>query len=142
MDLSQFGASGAVVVVVLLFLKFMRNEGDKRDATYEKVAQALDGVTKSNIGLQSLTKLNTTATKSADEYLRQRNGRDNEFHTEVMMSLKDIPVQAKIQADQVASELKRVGDMTASQLKLVGEQTIKEQVVEHQHVQKSDVGSN
>ena len=83
-------------------------------------------------GLQRATEGNTAATKSADEYLRQRNGRDMEFHAEVMKSLADIPIQSKKQADIVARELKRVGDITAAKLKEVGTQTVAEQKVEHQ----------
>lgn len=37
--------------------------------------------------------LNTKATQSADKYLRERNGRDNEFHKEVLKGLKDIQNQ-------------------------------------------------
>ncbi len=89
-------------------------------------------------GLIRATDQNTLATKSADEYLRERNGRDNEFHGEVMASLKDIPVQAKSQAAIVAQELKAVGLLTAEKLQMANEapitQTVTEQVVEHQVV--------
>lgn len=69
-ELSQLGASGAVVVTVLLFLKFMREESSKRDATYLKISQSLNK--------------NTQATKTADTYLRERNGRDGERHAELI----------------------------------------------------------
>lgn len=90
------------------------------------------------VSLVEVTTTNTAATKSADIYLRERNGRDNEFHSEVMVALQDIPVQANVQAKTVARELKRVGDMTAAKLKVVGSQAIKEQHVEHQHIDHSD----
>lgn len=39
------------------------------------------------------TTQNTAATKSADEYLRQRNGRDNEMHAELIKAVQEIPAQ-------------------------------------------------
>ncbi len=98
---------------------------------FSEFKPALDGLIKS-------TDQNTLATKSADEYLRERNGRDNEFHKEVMASLQDIPIQARAQADIVAQELKAVGTLTAEKLQMANEapitQTVAEQVVEHQVV--------
>ena len=52
--------------------------------------------------LVKVTELNTQATKSADIYLRERNGRDNHFHTEVMEALNAIKEQSKNQ--QVAEQ--------------------------------------
>jgi len=86
------------------------------------------------------TEENTKATKSADEYLRDRNGRDKTFHEEIMLSLKEIPAQARTQAEEVAKELHRVGDLTAERLvQAAGQtkhQTVIEQTVEHQIVEK------
>jgi len=90
------------------------------------------------------TEENTKATQSADEYLRERNGRDIEFHKEIMVSLKEIPAQAKKQAEQVVEELHRVGDLTAERLVQSAEQTkhqtVTEQTVEHQIVEKNSRG--
>ena len=47
--------------------------------------------------LVKVTELNTEATKSSDAYLRERNGRDNHFHGEVMAALKAIEEQSKNQ---------------------------------------------
>jgi len=84
------------------------------------------------------TQANTEATISADTYLKQRNGRDIEFHTEIMNKLQDIPNKAARAAEVVAEELKRVGDLTAETLEQskhdLSHQTIKEQTVEHQTV--------
>lgn len=79
---------------------------------------------------------NTLATKSADIYLRERNGRDIEFHKEIMVKLQDIPVQASKAAEVLAKELKRVGDLTAQKVEQVKveakNQTVETQTVEHQ----------
>jgi len=83
--------------------------------------------------LVKVTQANTAATTSADTYLKQRNGRDIEFHTEIMAKLQDIPSQAAKAAEVVAEELKRVGDLTAETLEHSREhQTIREQTVEKQ----------
>ena len=119
MDFSQFGASGAVVVVVFIFLKYMREEAKKRDITYEKVAKALDGVT-------SATKKNTLATASADQYLRQRNGRDAEFQRENIQAIKQIPTTMQEIANNQATAI-------------INAVNVREQHVEHQTVTKSTI---
>jgi len=47
--------------------------------------------------LVKVTELNTEATKSSDAYLRERNGRDSHFHTQVMEALKAIETGNKNQ---------------------------------------------
>ena len=90
--------------------------------------------------LVKATQANTAATISADTYLKQRNGRDIDFHTEIMTKLQDIPNQAAKAAEVVAKELKRVGDLTAEKVEQVKEdashptelQSIHTQTVEKQ----------
>lgn len=41
-DLAQLGASGAVVITVLLFLKYMREEALKREETITKLSHSVD----------------------------------------------------------------------------------------------------
>jgi hypothetical protein len=105
MDIAQFGASGAVVAVVLLFLKFMREEGAKRDISAQVVAKALDK-------LSSVTAKNTAATIQADTYLKQRNGRDNEQHG----------VNIKIQQDMV-QQIQKIPDIIYSKEKQRSEES-------------------
>lgn len=116
MDLSQFGASGAVVVVVLLFLRFMRDEATKRDVTYAEVAKALNK-------LSEATVKNTRATQSADTYLKQRNGRDIEKHTELLKATQAIP-----------KTLEHIADAQAKAI--IDGVTLRSQHVEVQHVEK------
>lgn len=119
MDLAQFGASGAVVAVVVLFLKFIKEEAEKRDKTYDNVAKALDRLSKA-------TTKNTSATTSADVYLRERNGRDNEHHAGTLKAINAIPVTLKkIADDQQKAIIKAVK---------VERQNVTEQKVEHQTV--------
>ena len=90
------------------------------------------------------TQANTEATISADTYLKQRNGRDIEFHSEILSKLQDIPNQAAKAAEVVAQELKRVGDLTAGKAEQVKEnlenttnhQNVIEQTVETQIISK------
>lgn len=113
MDIAQFGASGAVVVVVLAFLKFMRDErvrSDKREAILVKAINK-----------------NTKTVKAADSYLQQRNGRDIEHHKSTLKAVEEIPkTMQRIANDQSKALLKAV--------------EIKEQHVEHQHVDNETVG--
>lgn len=49
-----------------------------------------------NVILEKLTvatQENTTATKNADKYLQERNGRDNEMHAEMIKAINAIPEQ-------------------------------------------------
>jgi len=117
------GVLSATVGALIWIIKYL----------FTEFKPALDGLVKA-------TEQNTVATKSADVYLRERNGRDNEFHAEVMKSLENIPIEASKQATIVARELKRVGDITAAQLKEVGTQQVVEQIVEHQHVSAATQG--
>lgn len=59
-EYSQLGAAGAVVVVVYLFLRFMRDEGVKRDESHLKLTDAIDR--------------NTEVTNETYKYLKHRNG--------------------------------------------------------------------
>lgn len=110
MDISQFGASGAVVAVVILFLKFMRDEATKRDVTYNNVARALER--------------NTRATTKADIYLQQRNGRDAEFQRENIRAIQNIP-----------KTMQRIAN--AQSKAIITAVTVKEQHVDKQVVGKS-----
>jgi len=56
--------------------------------------------------LVEVTHANTEATKNADAYLQQRNGRDIEFHKDIMAKLQAIPLKAEGAATIVAEELK------------------------------------
>lgn len=80
--------------------------------------------------LQKVTAANTKATKSADDYLRQRNGRDNEHHKETMKVIKAIPDKMQKIADKQAETL-------AMNLKKLPAQNIQHQTVEQQDVKKS-----
>ncbi|MGI9028161.1 MAG: hypothetical protein ACR2FM_04985 [Candidatus Saccharimonadales bacterium] len=132
------GVLSATVGALIWIIKYL----------FSEFKPALDSLVKS-------TDQNTIATKSADVYLRDRNGRDNEFHGEVMASLKDIPIQANIQAEMVAVELKKAGSATAAQIesastanfkalaKTIKEinQQVNEQHVEHQVIQNIEKGT-
>jgi len=78
-------------------------------------------------GLEEATAQNTAATKSADIYLRERNGRDNEHHSAVLESINEIPkTMKKIADDQSSAIIKAVS---------VNKQSVAEQTVKHQTVE-------
>lgn len=81
-------------------------------------------------GLKTATDQNTSATRSADVYLRERNGRDNEHHKSVLTAIDAIPTTLeKIAKEQEKSIIQAVK---------VERQSVKEQKVEHQTVKKKD----
>lgn len=53
MDIASYGASGAVVVVVGLFLRYMAEESKKRDISHDKMITAIDNLTnKTNVQIE------------------------------------------------------------------------------------------
>jgi len=108
-DFTQLGASGAVVITVLLFLKYMREEAIKRDATYLKIAANLNK--------------NTKTTKSFDTYLRERNGRDGEVHELLIKEIHKIPQKMIEVADRNLKAYKKMHQE-------VNEQHVKSQIVD------------
>ncbi len=77
------------------------------------------------------TKQNTTATKSADTYLKQRNGRDIEKHTELLKATREIPKVMQQIADTQSSAI-------ISAVK-VQEQTVEHQTVKRETVERKEV---
>lgn len=95
---------------LLWIIKFMFN----------KMTPLLEGLTKS-------TDANTSATKTADKYLRDRNGRDAESHKESIKAIEAIPLKMQAIADkQAATLIKNLKKLPA-------------QKIEHQHVQEQKV---
>lgn len=113
MDISQLGASGAVVIVVLVFLKYMREDGLRRDKTYKQVVSALNK--------------NANAVAKADKYLRDRNGRDAEYYKETVKSITAIPEKMQAIAD------------TQAQTLLENLKKLPTQNIEHQHVKDQTI---
>ena len=110
----------ACVAVLVWVIKFM----------FTKILPAMENNNKLTAQANVLTKANTKATKSADEYLRERNGRDNEHHAAVLESIKAIPTAMnKIARDQERAIIKAVK---------VEKQSVAEQKVEHMTVNKRD----
>lgn len=124
------GVLSATVGALIWIIKYL----------FTEFKPALDTLIKLSAENIKNTAQNTETTRSADLYLRERNGRDNAFHSEVMASLKDIPIQAKAQADIVVQELRNVGKLTAKTLEETNQQTITQTVVE-QTVGKQVVAS-
>jgi len=91
------------------------------------IKKMFNDVTPALQGLVKATESNTMATKSADTYLRERNGRDNEHHAKVVEAIDAIPEKMQAIADTQAITL-------VDNLKKVPQQNI-----EHQNVQEQTV---
>jgi transcription elongation factor GreA-like protein len=68
MDISQLGASGAVVIVVAFFLKYMKEEAIKREETINKLGKAVDQNT-------SATKELVKTNREHYNFLKNLNGK-------------------------------------------------------------------
>jgi len=112
-ELSQLGASGAVVIVVFIFLKYMREERKNRD--------------RKDLIFSKIIKANTKTVSETKDYIKDRNGRDGEIHKELIKEIHEIPKQMLKVADR---NLEAYKQMT---------QEIKQQHVHSQVVDKSAV---
>lgn len=74
--------------------------------------------------LQKSTQQNTAATKSADQYLRQRNGIDLKHHEQSLKAIAKIPLTLKSIADAQSEAI----------IRAVSDQKVEHQTVTHQVV--------
>jgi hypothetical protein len=100
----------------------------------KKMNLTMEMLIKSVDELKEATKTNTQATKSADEYLRHRNGRDNEMHKEVMNLLSN-----QTQATQkLPRTIKKIADAGVQQI-IAATSHIKNQSVDKQTIKEVKV---
>lgn len=111
MDISQLGASGAVVIVVILFLRFMKEENAKRDRAYEKLSESMDQFAGSNQKIADELGEQTQELRQGNSEAKERNGH-----------LAELTIQSR--------------DMTLEAIL-----NVKEQKVEHQTVKRETVES-
>lgn len=71
------------------------------------------------------TQANTKATNHADQYLRERNGRDNAMHKQLLEATQAIPSTLKGIADEQARAI-----VKAVKVQNVQEQTVHSQIIE------------
>jgi len=81
-------------------------------------------------GLTTATRANTSATKSADTYLRQRNGRDIEKHEELLKATEAIPQKMQKIADTQAKTL--IENLKKLPAQNIEHQHVKDQTIENQ----------
>lgn len=124
-SIAGLGATAGAVMVVVLFLRHL-SEQKKEDRIAQVRRDKLLASQLSSLG--KLIKDNTVATKSSDEYLRQRNGRDIEKHAELIAATKEIPKTMQAIADAQSKAI----------LKAVN---IKNQHVENQNVDNQNVAN-
>ncbi len=109
--LAALGIVASCVAGLIWVIKYM----------FSRIVPALEGLTNSTVA-------NTVATKRADDYLRDRNGRDNTMHKELIKAVGDISQQIIDTADVTAKTL--VDHPIA--------QKVETQVVQTQVVKKTD----
>jgi biopolymer transport protein ExbB/TolQ len=123
-SIAGLGSTAGAVTVVILFLKFLSTQKiEDRTANKERDKALATQLNK----LGKIIKNNTKATKSNDEYLRQRNGRDIEKHAELIKATKAIP---EVMQGLINSKVEVILDA------IVNKQEVKEQHVGKQIVEK------
>ena len=82
MELSQLGASGAVVIVVILFLKFIREEGSAREKSISALSKSIDKNTKASTkhlsAIEKQVEASTKAREASHEvltFMKKLNGK-------------------------------------------------------------------
>lgn len=104
--LAVVGILATCVAGLMWIIKFM----------FSKLLPVIDRGAVSTEKLVEVTRANTKQIKVADEYLRRRNGRDNEMHKELIAAIAEIPKQiittGKVSDASVARTAKNTGDTT------------------------------
>lgn len=95
---------------------------------FQKLLPAFEQQTKVTRRLVTATAANTKATRAADTYLRDRNGRDNEFQKHNLEAIDAIPAKMQAIADRQAKALTHTQN--------IHDQYIQRQKVDKQHVSK------
>lgn len=109
MDIAIIGVLGTCVGGLIWVIKKMFND----------IVPAINSLTKA-------TTANTKATKSADAYLKARNGRDSTMHKELIESIKEIPLQIIKTANITAKTLVRTPITQKVDTQQVETQVVKE----------------
>jgi hypothetical protein len=73
-DLTQFGAAGAIVIVVWFFLKFTREESVRREVTYDKLSAAIEKTAVAAQENTMATRVNTQTTNEMRLFMLRLNG--------------------------------------------------------------------
>jgi hypothetical protein len=81
--LAALGILSTCVLGLIWIIKFM----------FTRLLPVIEAGSTATAKLTEVTKKNTLQIKAADEYLRHRNGRDNEMHTELIKAVREIPAQ-------------------------------------------------
>lgn len=109
MELSQLGASGAVVIVVILFLKFIRDETTIREQSINSLSKAID-----------------------------KNTKANENHLKAIDKQVEASVKAREASHEVLDFMKKLnGKLETATIQKVAEQQIKHQTVQAQDIVQS-----
>lgn len=106
MELSQLGASGAVVIVVVLFLKFIREDGIAREQSIKELSRSID-----------------------------RNAKASEKHLHAIDKQVEASTKAREASHEVLTFMKKLnGKLEHATIEKVTEQKVEHQTVENQDI--------
>lgn len=154
-NLSRLAPEVGVLAIVGYFairgIGIFKDIVDKIDAEHHdalgKLSKSMDRVAASQDRVAAVTTLNTKAIKAADQYLRERNGRDGEIHGEQIKTLRQQSENMRIMNENFAimstdskNTSKKLVDFMETLSSKVGTQTVKEQTVKHQTIETKENG--
>ncbi len=119
---------GGVIWLAKFFANRLSKDLQAHTKASEEVKQASLKQAESNVA-------NTKALNSFEIYLRERNGRDNEMHAEQIQTMREMVTGFK--SFTGAAQTRQDGIL--AEIRSIGAQHVKEQTVEHQTVEKSEV---
>lgn len=85
--LAALGILGGAVVTIGWVARYALTKLSQDLREHTKAAQSQ---TQSNVNLQGAVEKNTKATTAADNYLRDRNGRDSKIHEQLLKSMNEL----------------------------------------------------
>lgn len=97
---------------------------------FNDILPALNHLTKATVQ-------NTEATKSADTYLKQRNGRDIEKHAELLLATQAIPTTLQQIADEQAKAIISAMEVREQHVafQTVNQSMVKDETVQHETIE-------
>jgi CHASE2 domain-containing sensor protein len=118
--LAALGIVSACVAGLIWVIKRMFND----------ILPALNHLTKATVQ-------NTEATKSADTYLKQRNGRDIEKHAELLLATQAIPTTLQQIADEQAKAIISAMEVREQHVafQTVNQSMVKDETVQHETIE-------
>lgn len=130
--ISAIGLAATMGGGVLWLAKFFANRLSKDLQAHTRASEEVKSASLKQAASNEAT---TKALNSFETYLRERNGRDNEMHSEQIEAMRQLNHGFKAFTQSATDRQEGI----LAEIRTIGAQHVKEQTVEHQTVEKSEV---